>query len=284
MRSFSIKTFNKIAFGTLVALLAAVSARFAEAADKVPADMTPHRVIYSLTSDKVRSDSPFVAAEGDFIMEIAESCEGWTLSQRIRLVFSDKMDGRVQTDYRFASFESRDGLSYDFSVKNTHEDEVVEDFSGTAKLTALGKGGTARFRRPVVKEMTLPAGTLFPIQYNLALVRSMAAGNKIMPGITFDGGSDEAPYEVNAIIGLPSENNAGQGKGDANLLKGKAWPVRIAYFNLSEKKAEPNFELDIHMLQNGISPSLILDYGYMRVGGTLEKIEALPRPTCGTQR
>ena len=147
MRSFSIKNLSKIAFGTLIAVSAAVSARFAEAAE-VLADMTPHRVIYSLTSDKVRSDSPFVAAEGDFIMEIAESCEGWTLSQRIRLVFSDKMDGRVQTDYRFASFESRDGLSYDFSVKNTHEDEVVEDFSGTAKLTALGKGGTARFRRP----------------------------------------------------------------------------------------------------------------------------------------
>ncbi len=284
MRGFSIKIVSKIAFAAAIALSAAVSARFAAAADQVPADMTPHRVVYSLTSDKVRSDSPFVAAEGDFVMEIAESCEGWTLSQRIRLVFSDKMDGRVTTDYRFASFESRDGLSYDFSVKNTHEDEVVEDFSGTAKLTALGKGGTARFRRPVAKEIVLPPGTLFPIQYNLALMRSMTAGNKIMPGITFDGGSDEAPYEVNAIIGLPAENNLGQGKGDANLLKGKAWPVRIAYFNLSEKKAEPNFELDIHMLQNGISPSLILDYGYMRVGGVLEKIEALPRPKCGIQR
>lgn len=283
MRGLSTKILHIGAFAAAIALSSTVPARIIAAADQVPADMTPHRVIYSLTSGKVRSDSPFVAAEGDFVMEIAESCEGWTLSQRIRLVFSDKMDGRVTTDYRFASFESRDGLSYDFSVKNTHENEVVEDFSGTARLTALGKGGTARFRRPIVKDMALPEGTLFPIQYNLALVRSMVAGNKIMPGITFDGGSDEAPYEVNAIIGLPTENNLGQGKGDANLLKGKAWPVRIAYFNLSEKKAEPNFELDIHMLQNGISPSLVLDYGYMRVEGVLEKIEALPRPKCDTQ-
>ncbi|MEZ5647603.1 MAG: DUF1849 family protein [Alphaproteobacteria bacterium] len=248
------------------------------------ADMVPHRVIYSLANQQVRPDSPFVAAEGDFTMEIAESCEGWTLSQRIRLVFNDKMGGRIETDYRFASFESRDGLSYDFSVKNTHDDMVIEDFSGNAKLTALGKGGIVHFRRPENKEMKLPEGTLFPIQYNLALVRSITAGDKIMPGITFDGGSDTAPYQVNAVIGLPTENNIGQGKGDPNLLKGKVWPVRIAYFNMDETKAEPNFELDVHMLKNGISPSMVLDYGYIRVGGTLEKIEALPRPNCGTQQ
>jgi hypothetical protein len=255
-----------------------VFAAFAPAAGAV--DLAPHRAIYSMKMGKIRAGSAIVDTRGAMYLEWARSCEGWTLTQRVRLKLIDNEGHAVDTDSNFSSWESENGLSYRFTVRNLRNGKVSDDLGGKATLAGKGKAGTAVLERPRGKKFHLPKGSIFPTEHVVQLIERAEAGENRLFRVVFDGASLDGPLEVNAIIG--SLINGKKGAKDAkDALTGRpSWPMRLAFFPVKARASVPDYELGVRLFDNGVAEDFVLDYGEFTVLAKIEKIEALPLPSC----
>lgn len=273
----TLKTLTKIlGAGFLVALTGFSSVPAAAAA---AVDLAPHRAFYSMSLGTVRSGSGVTSVRGAMYSEWNESCEGWTLAQRLMLRIANKQGTDMQTESNFSSWESRDGLSYRFTNRNLRNGKLHEDLRGSAHLGAKGEGGKAIFTRPKAKSFKLPPGTLFPARHMIELIERARLGDKWIFRTVFDGASFDGALEVNAVIGRKVKAAAKKDKVDP-LIRRASWPLRLAFFSAKTSKSEPDYELGVRLYDNGVAEDFVLDYGDFTVRAKLEKIEALPKPSC----
>ena len=261
---------------SLSALL--VSAAFGPAAGAV--ELAPHRAIYSMKMGKIRAGSVIVDTRGAMYLEWARSCEGWTLTQRVRLQLIDNEGKAVDTDSSFSSWESENGLSYRFTVRNLRNGKVSEDLGGKATLAGKGEAGTAVFERPKGKIFPLPKGSIFPTEHVVQLIERAEAGGQRLFRVVFDGASLDGPLEINAIIGSLIEGKKDAKDAEEALTSRPSWRLRLAFFPVKARDSTPDYELGVRLFDNGVAEDFVLDYGDFTVLAKLEKIEALPQPSC----
>lgn len=259
-------------------------AGFASAA----AEFAPHRATYALSKGTTRAGQAVSAVSGTMVIEVDESCEGWSLSQRIRVVVSDSLGGDVESDNRYASFESKDGTRLRFQGSDWQDGNLVEETVGTAERPARDQPGVATFTKPEAKTFDLPPGALFPSAFNLELVRMMGRSEPFVSLSGFDGGNLEGAYTITVFFGkerdseLTLKPSAEGAPADdrKTLLGGKVRNVRVAYFPLNSKAPEPELEYEMELQANGVSPIIRLEYQKYQVMGRLTEIKALARPDC----
>ena len=271
----TLKTLTKILGAAFLVALTGLWSLPAAAA----VDLAPHRAFYSMSLGTVRSGSGVTSVRGAMYTEWNDSCEGWTLEQRLLLRIVNSHGTNMQTDSKFSSWESRDGLSYRFTNRNLRNGKLHEDLRGSASLGAKGKGGKATFTHPKDKSFKLPADTMFPTRHMIELIERSRRGDKQLFRIVFDGASFDGALEVNAVIGRMVKPGAKKDKVDP-LISRPSWPLRLAFFSAKTAKSEPDYELGVRLYDNGVADDFTLDYGDFTVRARLEKIEALPKPSC----
>lgn len=245
--------------------------------------LVPHRATYEMKLSVARPNSGIVEVSGRMVLETADSCEGWEIKQRIKLTFLRNDGEEFETDSNFTSYESKDGLELRFSVRNAQNEEVHEELRGRAELDGLGGKGRATFSLPESRSFELPAGTLFPTTHLARVIKHAREGDKSVSYKVFDGARLDGAFNVNAVIGKPPRNPPGAPpmRGDLGLLRGQpAWGVRFAFFASDDLGAQPEYELALDLLANGIARSMLLDYGDFAVDARLIQLQALPRPKC----
>jgi hypothetical protein len=245
--------------------------------------LAPHRATYEMKLSVARPNSGIVEVNGNMILETVDSCEGWAVKQRIKLTFLRNDGEEFETDSNFTSYESKDGLELRFSVRNVQNDEVEEELRGQADLDGIGGKGRASFTLPEARAFDLPAGTLFPTSHLALVIKHARQGDKSVSYKVFDGARLDGAFQVNAVIGRPPRPPAGTPavRGDLGLLRGQpAWGVRFAFFANGDQGAQPEYELALDLLGNGIARSMLLDYGDFAVDARLIQIQAVPRPKC----
>src|SRR5437764_2605829 len=172
----------------LAALLAiTVAASPALAADRVP--MAAHRALYRLTLESVRGGD-VSAATGTSAYEVTDACDGWATRQRLSMTITtrDGQDIELVSDY--ATWESKDGLSMRFRMRQTTDTAVTEQAEGDAKLQSAGGPGTIHYTVPEDKQMPMPAGTVFPMAHTEAIIAAAEAGKRFLAVPIFDGTGD----------------------------------------------------------------------------------------------
>jgi hypothetical protein len=245
--------------------------------------LVPNRATYDMKLAVARPNSGIVEVKGNMILETVDSCDGWEIKQRIKLTFLRNDGEEFETDSSFTSYESKDGLELRFSVRNAQNDEVEEELRGRADLDALGGKGRASFTLPEARSFELPAGTLFPTTHLALILKHAREGDKSVSYKVFDGARLDGAFQVNAVIGRPprATGPVPAVKGDLGLLRNQpAWGVRFAFFANGDQGAQPEYELALDLLGNGIARSMLLDYGDFAVDAHLVQIQALPRPKC----
>lgn len=243
----------------------------------------PHRATYDMKLSVARPNSGIVEVNGRMVLEMVDSCDGWEVKQRIKLKFLRNDGEEFDTDSSFTSYESKDGLALRFSVRNIQDDEVEEELRGHADLEAPGGKGKASFTLPEVRSFELPAGTLFPTTHLALLIKHARDGDQSASYSVFDGARLDGAFQVNAVIGRPPRTvGAPPVRGDTGLLRNQpSWGVRLAFFAAGDQgSANPEYELALDLLANGISRSMLLDYGDFAVDARLVQLQALPRPRC----
>ena len=261
-----------------LALAAALVVGFVAAAPAA-AGLVPHRAIYSVKLGSVRANAGFVNARGAAKMVWEKTCDGWIMTQEMAMDMGTAAGGIIKQDIRSAGWESLDGNSYRFAVRNTMGRQV-EGFKGEARLGAAGKPGKATFKVPPGKTMALPEGTLFPAGHTAWLIERALAGDRQAPRIVFDGTDGQGARKVIAFIGPRVESGRHGNKGLGALVQRPGWNIRMAFYPLDSRAAAPEYEIEVLQLDNGVVPRLVLDYPQLTVVMTMEKIEAIPPPRC----
>jgi hypothetical protein len=248
-------------------------------------EIAPHRALYSLTLASTKSSSGVVGASGAMVYEWGETCDGWTVQQRFRLRLQYAEQDGVEVSSNLVTWESKDGLRYRFNERRLRNGEPDEEIKGEAKLDGKDKGGMAEFTRPEATTLTLAPGVLFPTAHTLLLIDRAQAGEQFISKQVFDGATVENASQITAVIGAPLKMGAGavasgDKSGDNVLLKRPSWRVRLAFFPADDKTGQPDYELGMKLLDNGVSQDMSLDYTDYVIRAKLDEIEALPRPTC----
>jgi len=255
-----------------VALLAGPSA--------LAVDITPHRATYTLSLGNARSATGVVDIQGAMYIEWQEVCDGWTISQRMRFAMTDSDGDRTDNDINFSSWEAKDGLSYRFTLRSLRDGEVDETLRGRAYLDGKGKGGKAIFAEPDGLQIDLPAGTLFPTEHTLVLIRQAEKGDQQVARLVFDGATRDGALEVNAIIGTKTAEQAAAPKIAAGVGARPAWHVRMAFFKTDDRNGEPEYETGLRLQDNGVGRDYTFEYPEFAIKSRLDLLEPLPKPKC----
>ena len=245
--------------------------------------LTAHRATYEMKLGLARPNSGISEVKGTMVLETADACDGWEVKQRIKLTFLRNDGEEFETDSNFTSYETKDGLQLRFSVRNAQNDEVEEELRGQADLEAPGGKGRASFTLPEARSFELPVGTLFPTTHLARVIKHAREGDKSVSYKVFDGARLDGAFQVNAVIGKPPRIPPGTPatRGDVALMRGQpGWSVRFAFFAAGDQGAQPEYELALDLLGNGIARSMLLDYGDFAVDARLIQLQALPRPKC----
>jgi hypothetical protein len=243
------------------------------------AEIAPHRALYSMRLGKVRSGSSVVDARGAMEYEWGETCSGWTIEQRyrLRMRYAESPDAEIQSN--FVTWESKDGQRYRFNDKEMRNGKVTQDLRGTARLDGPGKGGVALFSQPRPHARKLPAGVLFPSAHTILLIDAARRGRHFIVRKVFDGSADEGAIEVSAVIGPKLIPDPAEEKLSP-LLRRPGWNFRLAFFPADSNAEEPDYELGMQLLDNGVSQAMVIDYGEYVIDAKLDDIEPLPKPHC----
>lgn len=238
-------------------------------------EVSPHRALYDLTLASTKSSSGIVDAKGSMMVEWADSCDGWTIDQRYKLTVTNDESEESDVLVTLSSWESKDGLAYRFFSRELRDGDVTDETRGKAHLFAPGGAGEAQFVQPETSTVELPRGTMFPTDHTLLLIRSAQGSERFITRPVFDGGKFEGPSDVTAAIG-----QAAAPASDAKpILSRRGWAVRLAYYKPGANTSEPDYEVGLKLLDNGIAEAMTLDYGDLVVRAKLREIEAL-KPNC----
>jgi hypothetical protein len=260
-------------------IVAAALAVLAAAPASADVDLLPHQAQYTLTLASTKSSSGILAVNGEMAVEYEESCDGWTFAQRLVLDV-DSAQSNVRITSAVATFESRDGSSYRFAVRNTTDGQDNEQIEGSAKLSGRNGRGTAAFEKPEAKEIPLPPGTLFPMAHTADVIAEIQKGTKIVARKVFDGLTTDGGFLVNAVIGAPHAPFASPNADLKALLGRPSWPVDLAFFPLDSNDAEPQHEIRMRLFDNGVSEDMMMSFSDFVVRGRIAKFTPLPKANC----
>lgn len=262
-------------FAARPALIAA--AAILVATPSVAWEIAPHRAIYQLDLASARSGSQVSDVGGQMLFVWEDSCDGWTVEQRYRTSYIFSEGGQLEQRMTYATWESKDGQDFNFSVRNVTGDMADEEVRGVARIAGDGTG-TAEFRQPKGHEERLPSGTLFPTAHTLRMLEEAEAGQRFFISKLFDGTELDGLNEISAVIG--DQQPASASNSDNVLLQRPSWPVHLAFFSLVGGSAEPTYEMSVTLYDNGIVDQMLIDYGDFVVSATLIELEPVDRPNC----
>jgi hypothetical protein len=245
----------------------------------IGAEIAPHRALYTMILASSRTDSGVVDARGTMQYEWGETCDGWTIEQRyrLRIRYGETPDADIVSS--FVTWESKDSLRYRFNQKQTRNGELDQDIRGEARLDAPGNGGAAEFIKPKPQTLKLAPGVLFPSAHTILLIDRASEGENFLSRQVFDGATDENAVQVSAAIGTKVAADAAAAN-HSPLLERPGWRVRLAFFPADNSVEKPDYELGMHLLDNGVSREMLIDYGEYSIRAKLDDIEPLTKPNC----
>ena len=245
-------------------------------------ELVAHKAFYSIKLGAVSEGSEFVGAKGNVSQSIERTCNGWTMSQTLRMSLTTSDGGEVIQNLRFTGWESNDARRYHFFASN-NVDGVRDDSRGFA-LKGMENGvGNASYRIPKNLKVSLPENTFFPIGHLRWLIERALAGEQLVSGTLFDGTRPSA-QRVTAFIGKKKQYGQhiteDQGMLLGPLSQRPGWNIRMGFYELDSQDSVPSYELEILQLDNGITPTLILDYQDFTLLLNQERLNELPPPDC----
>jgi hypothetical protein len=264
----------------LAAVLALLAASPCLAAEQVP--MAAHRALYRLTLESARGGD-VSAARGTMAYELTDACDGWATRQRLAMTITNRDGQDVELVSDYATWESKDGLSMRFRMRQTTDTAITDQAEGTAKLDGPGGPGTIHYTVPEEKDMRMPAGTVFPTAHTEAIIAAAEAGKRFIALPIFDGTGDRGAQDSSIAIANWGPNPNPPYPALANMQAGR---VRIAFFDRDPKPASsgrptgsPDYEVGMKYFANGVADDLHMDFSDFVMQGKLAEFTETP-PHC----
>jgi hypothetical protein len=242
-----------------------------------PVQLAAHRALYALTKDNSvasRGGREIAAAHGTMGYEVVDVCDGWATRQRLNMTItnSDGQDTDMDSDY--ATWESKDGLSFRFHMVQKSDTSVTNQTDGSARLSRTGGVGEVEYRLPKPLKVALPAGTLFPMMHTLAIINAAREGKKFLALPLFDGTDDDG-FEYSSIAVLDWKPPFGTEHSFLNPLASTR--VRIAFFDHAREDSTPTYEVAMRYWENGVADNMVMDFEDFVMRAKLTELTPLPK-------
>ncbi|MEM7446126.1 MAG: DUF1849 family protein [Pseudomonadota bacterium] len=241
-------------------------------------EVAPHNAVYELTLAGHPGGGNISALQGTMTLTWDQGCDGWVIEQNYQIHLLDHEGDSIQIGSEYYALESLDGADFSFSSRNLVGGLVDEEYVGEAVLDQ--DGGRVRYSVPNGLERGLPAGTLFPTEHSLELLERAEAGDRFYVANVFDGSDELGVSEVSSIIGPSFESSEEDTELQSPLLLRPGWPVSMAYFSQSQQTSEPDVELRVEVLDNGVVRTMRLDYGSFAMDADLVFLEPIDQSSC----
>jgi EipB-like len=248
--------------------------------------VAPHRAVYDLQLLRTSDGANVGSVSGRMAYEVSGSeCDGWTVSFRLVNRFDYKEGTSRLFDTQSSSWETGDGKAMNYSEKEFIDSKQEgEKRLSVARIEKNGVGEVS-ISLPKEKKISLSAETIFPMRHQLRLMDAAAKGETRDVSLVYDGSDEEKT--VRAISTIGRKVDAGTAKKDkdnaeaAPLSSLSSWPVTIGYYSTEEANAEtPLYQINFDMYENGVSTSLVMDYGNFALSGKLVHLEFLKAEAC----
>ena len=249
--------------------------------------LVPHRAVYEMTLDTSRAASGISGVNGRMVFEFTGSgCDGYTMNMRLVTRVEGSAGRSIVTDLRSSTWEQGAGARYRFNSSHYKGEALEEAISGDAERSDVDGNVNVHVSAPSPKSHKVTAPVLFPTQHSLAILDTAKKGKSVLQARIYDGSSKgDKVYSTTAFIGkrlepgskMPSKRVT----NDKELDKLDSWPVSISYFETGDDAGEtPVYQLNFRMYNNGVSRSLLIDYGDFAVKGDLSSLEFMPLSKC----
>ncbi len=266
-------------FGAAFVVGPAFMAAPAFAADQVP--MAAHRALYRLNLESTHGGD-VTGATGTMAYEVTDACEGWATRQRLAMKITNRDGQDIELISDYATWESKDGLSMRFRMRQTTDTAVTEQVEGTAKLDKTGGPGAVHYTVPEEKEVPLPDGTLFPMVHTEAIIHAAEAGKRFLNLPIFDGTGDRGAQDSFIVVSNWGASENPPYPALANLPSGR---VHVSFFDRNPKPSQdkvagsPDYEVGMRYFGNGVADDLHMDFADFMMRGKLAEFAETP-PHC----
>ncbi len=249
--------------------------------------LVPHKALYNISLHSVKSAAKVINVEGQILYAMQQTCEGYLGNHHFNLLYEYADTPGLHVTSDFTSFENFAGNKLEFFSSRNRESDLIEEYSGEAKLNAAGDG-LVQYLQPLARDFDLPEGALFPNQHTLKVIEAARKGDKFYTATVFDGSDEKGPVIVNAFIldsGVPlvpmnaSVSNDSKGV-ESPLLDTKSWKVRLAFFPLESELSEPDYEMTVRLHENGVISDMFVEYTDFSVTQKLVAIEENSKAEC----
>lgn len=249
--------------------------------DARTSDIAPHRAVYKMKLSSVKNGSNVSDVSGRMAFEWRDVCDGWAIQQHMKMRFSYSDGGDQDIESTELTWEAKDGKTYNFNIRRTADGQEIERYRGKAIQKPDGAVAVS-YTVPQDKKLDLPSGTLFPTAHTKLVLHEAANGEKFFSRRIFDGSDAEGSVDISAFI-LP-KRDAGKPFNarikNSPLLADSPWPVHMAFYEAGSETGEPNYEMDISLLPNGVAPQIKIYYSDFSVVGNLDEVEPLKGQSC----
>jgi len=259
-----------------VAILAATLALPAAAQE-----LQPHRAVYSVAM--LEKGKPGMGPPGAYAFELKQTCDGYVISQRMRLEL-DSGKGAVVSEQTSQMTESLDGRKLHFEHHSAANGQQTSLLRGDATLDDEGRGQSL-FSEPEGQSVALPKGTLFPNALTRATIRHAKAGDNNFDALFFYGEKVKAPQAVNVLIGRVPKRLADLKipDGAEDIVNGRnRIYYRGGFFDAQPKGQgeQAAFEMSSLVLDNGVELYGTHEEGDSGIEYRINRLEPLPKPNC----
>ena len=257
----------------LLSTMLAALATGAYAADPVP--LAAHQAQYRLTLESSRRGD-VAAARGTMAYEVTDACDGWATRQRLQMILTNREGQDIEMVSDYATWESKDGLSMRFRMRQTTDTAVTEQVEGDASLDAPGGAGTVRYTVPEAKQVPVPAGTVFPMMHTAAIIAAAEGGKRFFALPIFDGTGDKGAQDSSVAIANWNPPTPSTYTALSALPSGR---VRIAFYDRAGSAQNPDYEVGMKYWANGVADDLQMDFTDFVMQGKLTQF-TVPEPHC----
>lgn len=272
-----------LGIGSLSCAQAAPATAVSDPAAIAREQIAPHRALYDIRIDKVKSGSQILGVRGKMLYTLRKTCSGWITDHRFNMFYEYSSAEPMEVETRFSSFENFEGTRLDFSSARFHDGEMAERIRGRAALDPQHPDtSSADFMIPADVHYDLSGGTFFPISHTWYLIDQAKKGRKIVHAVVFDGSDDKGPVEINAVIGraVPRSAPKNEARIDIKLLDRDGWAMDMAVFSRDQNEAMADYELTMDVLDNGIVRDMKVDYHDFAISQKLTALESIKPDKC----
>lgn len=263
--------------GLAVVPVGAVHAQDAAELQAIARGLVSHRALYTLSVARLDPRNYRNGIAGGLSLEFVQACDGYVLNQRF-VIETSTDDGTILNNMVLNSWESLDGKSFRFKMKDEVNGDVEQELNGEAKLNS--RGGKVQFTLPEDTDLDLPPTALFPTEHTVKLLALARNGGNWLQASVYDGASAEAFSEVGGFIGSELPVEAGANEVLKPLKGQRSWRIRLAYFTSDKAQDTPDYEIAYRLYENGVADDIVFDYGDYAIRATLKLLELKPRDAC----